>query len=240
MRRHLFRAALVTVALLSSAAAAAAQTADEIVAKNLEAKGGVQRLRETTSIRVSGTLTGPAGKGTTVSMSKRPNMFRREVDVAGQKMTQGYDGTTLWMASNGMPAQEMPAGPHTEGLKRGSADVFDSPFVDWQQKGHRFEYKGTVTEGGKEYHHLLFLPKDGPPTDYYIDPATWLEAKTVIEDAASKAKVETRMTDYRTVDGRTIPFVMTHIVNGSQVGQVRLDRVEFNVPLDDALFRMSK
>ena len=57
--------------------AAAAQTLDEIVAKNLEAKGGVERLRETSSMRLTGTVTQQGMKGTTVTLSKRPNMFRR-------------------------------------------------------------------------------------------------------------------------------------------------------------------
>ena len=34
-----------------------AQTADEIVARNIEAKGGAARLKETTSVRTSGTGT---------------------------------------------------------------------------------------------------------------------------------------------------------------------------------------
>ena len=233
------RAAVMCGALLTLAPVASAQTAEEIVAKNLEAKGGVQLLRDTNSVRISGTITGPAGKGTTISMSKRPNMFRREMTVGGQRMMQGFDGTTMWMGMSGMPAQEMPPGPQTEALKRTAGD-FDSAFIDWQTKGHKIEYKGKVTEGAKEYHHLSLIQKDGPTIEYYIDPTTWLEAKTVIEDIGSKGKMETRMTDYRKIEGRMIPFVTTNVLNGNQVAQVRIDRVEFNVPLEDTLFKMPK
>ena len=238
MRWKLSRASLVCLALLSFPAGAWAQTVDEIVAKNLEAKGGLARLRETTSVRITGTMTMAGAKGATVTMSKRPNLFRREMEVGGQKMVQGFDGTTLWMRMGTMGAQEMPPGPQTDALKR-NVD-FDAAFIDWQKKGHQIDFKGKVTEGGREYYHLAFTPKDGPPIDYYIDPATGLEAKTVMEDPATKGKMETRLTDYRTIDGRMIPFVMTNLLNGSQVAQIRLERVEFNVPLDDALFRMPK
>ncbi len=238
MRCHLSRASLVCVALFSVAPAAAVQTVDEIVAQNLEAKGGVQLLSGTTSVRITGTMTTPAGRGTTVTLSKRPNLFRREVQLGGQKIVQGFDGATLWMQSGTMAAQEMPAGPQTEAIKRNLE--FDPAFLDWQKRGHKLDYKGKVTDGGKEFHRLVFTQKDGPPMDYYIDPATGLEAKTVIEDPAAKGKTETRFTDYRTVEGRMIPFVMTQVINGAQVAQIRLDRVEFNVPLDDALFRMPK
>ena len=239
MRCLFLRPAVLCGALLTLAPMASAQTAEEIVAKNLEAKGGLQLLRETNSVRISGTITGPAGKGTTVSMSKRPNWFRREMNIGGQRMMQGYDGTTLWMGMSGMPSQEMPAGPQAEALKRTGGD-FDSAFIDWQAKGHKIEYKGKVTEGAKELHRLSVIQKDGPTIDYYIDPTTWLEARTVMEDIASKGKMETRLSDYRKVEGRMIPFVMTNVLNGTQVAQIRVDRIEFNVPLDDTLFKMPK
>jgi outer membrane lipoprotein-sorting protein len=239
MRRRFQSAALVCIAFLSTVALASAQTAEEIIAKNLEAKGGVQLLRGTNTVRVTGTITSPAGKGTVVTLSKRPTMFRREMDISGQKMVQGYDGTTLWMSLPSMAAQEMPPGPQAEALKRNGGD-FDSAFLGWKEKGHTVEFKGKVNEGGKEFHHLVLTQKDGPPLEYYIDSVTGLEAKTLMQDPTSKARIETRLTDYRTVDGRTVPFVMTTVVNGSQVAQIRLDRIEFNVPLDDALFRMPK
>lgn len=240
MRRLFQRAALVSGALLSAVSLASAQTVDEIVAKNLEAKGGVQKLRETSSVRLSGVMTLQGARGTTVTMSKRPTSFRREVDINGQKMVQAYDGTTMWIAPAGMPAQEMPPGPQTELLKRNVE--FDAQFLDWQQKGHKIEYRGKITEAGKEFHHLAFIPKAGPPIDYFLDPETGLESKTVmtIEEPGGKGKMETRFTDYRNIDGRMIPFVMTNVLNGKQVAQIRLDRVEFNIPLDDALFKMPK
>ena len=61
-----------------------------------------------------------------------------------------------------------------------------------------------------------------------------------MKDPGMQGKMETRFTDYRTIEGRTMPFVMTNIVDGKQVAQVRLERVEFNIPLDDALFKLPK
>ena len=238
--RWLFpRLSLVCAGLLSFAAVSSAQTAEEIVAKNLEAKGGVQLLRDTHSVRVTGTITGPGGKHSTVSMSKRPNLFRHEMTVADNKIVQGFDGTTPWIANRGMAPQVVPPGPQAEAIKQRGGE-FDSPFLDWQQKGHTIEYKGRVADGGKDYHRLVFVRKEAPPTDYYIDPTTWLEAKIVVEDPASKGKMETRFTDYRNVDGRMVPFVVTNLLNGTQVAQIRFERIEFNVPLDDALFRIPK
>jgi outer membrane lipoprotein-sorting protein len=232
----------VCAALACGAPASWAQTAEEVIAKNLEAKGGIERLRDTTTVRVTGTITQQGLKGTMLNISKRPNLFRREMDLGGQKMIQGFDGTTLWMQRSGLPPQEMPPGPQTEMLKQ---DVsFDPPFLDWQQKGHTIHYKERFHEKGKDYDVLTFTPKDRPPVEYYIDAKTGLEARTLMTmddpGGGGKARLETRFTDYREVDGRMIPFVTTNLVNGTVVAQVRLDKIEFNVPLDDSVFRMPK
>ena len=234
------RSLAIAAAALVLSVPAYAQTVDDIVAKNLEAKGGVQRLRETTSVRLTGVVTLQGQTGPTLTVSKRPNMRRNEITIGGQKLVQGYDGTTLWMQTPGAPPQELPSGPQADMMKRNFE--FDSAFLDWQKKGHKIELKEKVTEGGKELFHLILTQRDAPPLHYYLDAATGLEVKTVMEidDPAVKGKMETRFSDYRAIEGRMVPFTMTQTLNGEQVAQMRLDKVEFNVPLEDTLFKMSK
>jgi hypothetical protein len=119
---------------------------------------------------------------------------------------------------------------------------FDSAFLDWQQKGHAIELKGKVTEAGKELIHLVLTQRGAPPLHYYLDATTGLEVKTVmdIEDPTVKGQMETRFSDYRNIDGRMIPFAMTQTLNGAPVAQIKLERIEFNVPLEDALFKLPK
>jgi outer membrane lipoprotein-sorting protein len=240
MGRLLPSVARAALALLIATPVATAQTEDAIVAKIIEAKGGLEKLKGTNSVRMAGTATMQGTPVPIVSVSKRPNLMRNEMEVAGQKMVQGFDGTTMWVAMAGMPAQELPPGPQTEMLKSNSQ--FDSVFIDWKEKGHKIELKGSESDGGKELHHLIVKPKEGPVVHYYIDAATGLETKTVmeIEDPTMKGQLETRMSDYRNVDGRMIPFVMTRFLNGSPIGDMKFDKVEFNVPLDDTLFKMPK
>ena len=240
MFRCISRVALAGATAVLIGVPAAAQTVDEIVAKNLEAKGGVARLRETNTMRITGTATMQGMKSSTVTLSKRPNLMRREIELQGKRIIQGFDGNTFWMAIPDMPPQEMPPGPQTDMLRR-NAD-FDSVFLDWEKKGHKLEFKGKVNEKGREFFHLVLTPKNGPAVNYYLDVETGLEAKTVIEidDPNAKDSLETRFSDYRNVDGRMIPFSMNQTLNGTPMAQVRWEKVEFNVPLDDALFRMPR
>jgi outer membrane lipoprotein-sorting protein len=238
MRLPLLRAATVLLAVLA-AAPVSAQTADEIVARNIAAKGGESVLKSTTTVRTTGTGSVQGAQVTVTTSSKRPYFMRNEMALGEQKMIQGFDGETLWMSAAGMPAQALPKGPQTDALKQSSQ--IDSPLLDYKAKGTRIELGEPMAVDGKRLHHLVVTPKSGPVMHYYVDPDTHLEARMVmtVEDP-QKMTMEMRFSDYKTVEGRTMPFTVTQFVNGNQVGQMKFEKVEFNVPLDDSIFRMPK
>jgi len=238
--RSNWRISTLVVTALAVAAPVMAQTADEIVARNIEAKGGADMLKNTTSVRTSGTGTMQGQEVTITTSTKRPFFMRNEMTLAGQKIVQAFDGETLWMAAGDMPPQALPKGPQTAALKQSSQ--IDSPLLDYKAKGTTIELGDPRTENGKRLHHLVVKPKTGPVMHYYIDPDTNLERSMAmdVEDNGQKMSMEMRFSDYRTVDGRTMPFTVTQFVNGNELGQMKFDKVEFNVPLDDSLFRIPK
>lgn len=226
--------------LVLSATVAHAQTVDEIIARNIAAKGGAELLAATNSVRTVGTGTMQGAEVTVTSSTKRPFFVRNEMEMAGLKRVQGFDGTNLWIAMGNMPAKSIPPGPQTEALKTSSQ--IDSPLLNYKAKGTKIQLGEPETEDGRKLHHLIVTPKTGPTMHYYIDAETNLESKMVIEagEGGQNATMELRFSDYKTVDGRTVPFTTTQYVNGNQVVQMRLQKVEFNIPLDESLFRMPK
>jgi len=240
MRRSLSCAAALAVALVFVAPAAHAQTLDEIIAKNIQAKGGVEKLKETTSVRMTGLATLQGMDVPITSSVKRPYYMNNVMEMQGQKMVQGFDGTTMWMSMAGMPAQEIPAGPQVDAMKQNS--TFDPIFLDYKTKGHQVELVGKETDGDKAVHHLIVKTKEGLTFHYYLDSATGLETKftTSVDAQGQKMQIETRLSDYRTVDGRTLPFKIAQIVNGTTAVNLKYDKIEFNVPMDDAMFKMPK
>ena len=240
VRVSVTRTAVLTLALGLTAGAAQAQSVDEIVSRNIEAKGGAALLAATTSVRTVGTGTMQGAAVTVSSVSKRPSFFRNEMEMGGQKLVQGFDGTTLWVAAGNMPPQALPPGPQTESLKHSSQ--IDSPLLNYKEKGTKIDLGEPLTESGRTYHHLIVTPRTGPAMHYYIDSATNLESKMIIdvEDGGQKMKMEMRFSNFKAIDGRTVPFTVSQYVNGKEVGQMHFERVEFNVPLDDSIFRMPK
>jgi outer membrane lipoprotein-sorting protein len=239
---RLLLSASAVSALLVTVAALQGQTlsVDEIIAKNISARGGVETLKGTTSVRTTGKGVMQGAEMTVSSVNKRPYFFRNESSLPGQKRILAFDGENLWMALGDMPPQLLPPGPQLEAMKQTSQ--IDSPLLDYKAKGTRIELGQPLAEEGRTLHHLIVTPKGAPAMHYYIDAVTNLEAKMVIEveENGQTTKMEMRFSDFTNVQGRQVPFTVTQFVNGKQAAQVKYSSVEFNVPVDDSLFRMPK
>src|SRR6516162_3815926 len=81
--------------LIMAAPAAFAYTATELAAKNVAAKGGIDKVNAIQSLRLSGKL---LVNGDTIELAytmlvKRPGAIRYEAQLQGLTQVQAYDGT---------------------------------------------------------------------------------------------------------------------------------------------------
>ena len=84
--------------ILCLTAVASAQTAEELVAKNLQARGGVDKIKAVNTLK----MTGKAYVGIDADVSqenKRPDMIRQGFTVQGMTQIQAYDGKVGWQIS---------------------------------------------------------------------------------------------------------------------------------------------
>lgn len=240
MRRSLTLAAAV-LAALTVAVPSYGQTVDEIVAKNLKAKGGAEKWKSVSSVRMTGRITLQGKELPMVVYAKRPNMSRQEFTIQDRKIVQAFDGATPWMINpmTGDTPQEIP-GPQAD-LARSDAD-FDGALMDYKAKGHVVELVGKEKVGTADVYHLKITKKGGHVQDIYLDAESGIELKTTTEmpGGGMKQTLETEMSDYKAIDGIMIPHTIKQSLNGMPVAQMTIEKVEFNAPLDDALFRMPK
>lgn len=242
MRRP-FQLAGIAVTLLWWSSLAHAQTVDDIVAANIKSKGGTAKIKATTTVRMTGSvvardMNGRDLSGTLTMVAKRPNLMRRDATVNGQRFINAFDGTSLWMAIGTMPAQELPG---TQAAYARQDAEFDSVFVDYKEKGFVIELIGKEKLDGADVYHLKVARKGGPPRDFYLDAVTGLEKKIVVSVQSPDGSPVTSVTefsDYRTVDGCLVPFVLKQRQNGTLISTTTLDQIEFNVPVEDSYFKM--
>src|SRR5690349_20056173 len=73
-----------------------AQTAEELVAKNLEAKGGVPAIKALTTLRMTGKFLQGTFNAPTITETKAPDLMRQSLTIQGMTAVQAYDGKAAW------------------------------------------------------------------------------------------------------------------------------------------------
>jgi outer membrane lipoprotein-sorting protein len=215
-----------------------AASIDEIVQKYLTAKGGADKLRAVQSVKTTGHVKAPGGEVTITSYAKRPNMMRRETTRQGQTAIVAVDGKTVWALNplRGPQPQEV-TGAQAEAALQDAGD-FDSMLLDYKQKGYTLELVGLDTSGGIATYHLKIV-RNGRPQDLYLNAETMLESRMTvdIDQAGRKGLASIEFSNYKPVEGIMVPFTIRQSYDGQLLGEVVYDTIQFNLPVDDALFK---
>lgn len=247
-RRSLFISFLMASSFLLPAGATSAvqATADEIIEKHLAAVGGRDALSKLTSRRGTGTLTigTPNGDltGPVELLAKAPNKVRVliSLDLTAMGMSdkmvieQKFDGTAAWMLNSMQGDQEI-KGNQLDNMR---SNAFPTPLLTYKTSGATAELMPRENLNGKSVLVILFTPKTGSPARMYFDPESFLLLRTratINSPETGDLEQTSDVSDYRTVDGIKWPF---QVVNSStmQTITIKLDKIEHNVAIDDAVF----
>jgi outer membrane lipoprotein-sorting protein len=233
---------LAAALLMSLSVFAADLTVDEILAKNVEARGGAEKLKALKSFKATGKLSLPGGmEAPLVVTQKRPNMMRLDFTFQGMTGTQAFDGTNGWML---MPflgkkdAEPMPA----EAVKEFKIQAdFDGPLDNYKEKGHTVELLGKADIEGTSAYKLKLTTKEGTESVRYIDADSFLEIRSEAKMKIQGQEVESETTigNYQEIGGMLFPMSMESKPKGAQAGQsITLEKIELNVDLGDDTFKM--
>jgi hypothetical protein len=216
------------------------QNAEELVNKNIQAKGGIEKIKAIKSIRLTGKLNGGGGfTAATLQENERPNLVRETFSLQGMTAVTAYDGTTGW--------QIQPFGGHKDPEFMGEDDLkdllldadFDGPLVDFKEKGNTVEFLGHDVVDGDDALRLKVTLKDGDIVYYYLDPDTFLEIRKEVQEfvRGSVRESVTEMGSYKPVAGVMYPYSISQGSKANPAAQTTtIEKIEVNVPIDKADF----
>ena len=228
-------------------------TVDEIIAKNLQAKGGAEKWQAVKSVKMTGKMTAQGTEMPLTVYAMRPNFNRQEITMAAGKAIQAFDGTNAWVVNPmlGIDTPQQVPGPAAEHAKN-SAD-FDGALINYKAKGNIIEFVGMEKLDLKllgmekpdlrDVFHLKVTAKGGPVQHYLLDADTGLELRTSTEldlGNGQKQTLTTAMSDYKAVNGIMLPHTVIQTAGDRPVLQWKISTVEFNSVPDDSIFRMPK
>jgi outer membrane lipoprotein-sorting protein len=239
MRRNLL-AGLVATAVV--AAPAVAQTVDDIVAKHVDAMGGLQKIKAVQTLRITGRMAaGPGIEAPFTLEQKRPNLMRMDFTLQGITGSQAFDGKAAWMVMpfGGSPTPQQMS-PDDAKLVEEQADM-DGPLVDYKAKGHSVELLGKEQVEGADTYKLKVTKKDGTVSVFYLDADSFLaikqEGKRMMR--GTEMEGETVFGDYKEVAGLMYPHSIDSGAKGRPNRQkLTIETIEINIPIDDARFKM--
>ncbi|NPT60320.1 LolA-like protein [Paraburkholderia elongata] len=219
-------------------------SADQIVEKNVAARGGLDAWRKVQTMVWVGhvdSANSPARDLPFILALKRPNKTRFEITVLNQKTVRVFDGREGWKASpSGMGSGNLR--PYTMDELKSAHDeqVIDGLLIDHQAKGIDVTLDGTDKVDGHDAYRLAAKLPSGLIRHVWVDAKTFLDVKYDRKARSARGEpvtVEVSYSDYKNIDGLQVPYT---IESGTAASGTRdkltIDKVSLNPPLDDVIF----
>lgn len=229
----------LALAVFMSAATLNAQTADEIVAKHIDAIGGKEKLKGVKSIRMEGNINVMGNEAPMVVTVLDGKGYKSEVDFQGQSIINAMNDKGGWMVNPMMGSSEPQALPD-EQYKLSKEQIYTGgAFLDYAAKGTKVELAGKEGNAFK----LNVTSADGAKTTYFLDPTTYYITKIVkVADMGGQSgELSINFSDYKKTDfGNVIPYTMETTLPQGFSFTSSIKKVEVNKDVDPKIFEMPK
>jgi hypothetical protein len=235
-------ALIVLIALCCFAGLSHSQTADELIAKNIQARGGIEKIHAIHNIRMTGKFEGGGGFTASVGQeNERPNLIRQTFSLQGMTAVHAYDGTAGW--------QIQPFGGKKDPELMGEDDLrdllldadLDGPLVDYRSKESTVEFLGHDVVDGDDALRLKVTLKNGDIIYDYLDPDTFIEIRREIQQFI-RGSVRDRVVglgSYKPVNGVMFPFSISQGTKNHPDEQTStIQKIEANVTIDPVDFAL--
>jgi hypothetical protein len=236
------RHCLLLAFILTSGSVLQAQTADEIIAKYLDAIGGTEKLKGVSSVRMelsidvmgnasSGVLTVLNGKG-----------YRNESEFNGDKIIEVATDKSGWIL-NPFAGMADP-GPMPETQYKASVNrIYAVPLLGYAARGDKAELVGQEKIGEVNAYKIKVTGKDNSVTTHYFDPTTYYLIQSVnsTEFGGQTIEMKVSYSDQKKTDyGWVIPYTSTLDFGGQFSLTTKVTKVDVNTTVDPAIFEMKK
>lgn len=239
-------------------------TVAEIIARNADARGGIEAWRAIAGLSEVGRMeTVPlnvisgahkqradahAKKIDAVARDRaipftlhmqRPHKMYLEIQYNGATAIQVFDGVQGWTVTptpNGAVAVKY--APQTARATAAQQDL-DGPLIDSAAKGTKVALEGVELVDGRNTYRLALTLRDGLERHLWIDTENFLDIKidgTRIV-AGTPWPVETYFSGYKMVHGLQIPHILDTAIGGARTTErIVIDHITLNPVLSETLF----
>lgn len=224
-----------TIVLLSTPIFSQESTAEVILTKHINARGGAEKMKGIETLRLRGgqSLSPAPMELPIVIEHQRPNLQRVELTVQGMTRVTTFNGKEGWIKTPWAADKE--AQPLKPEETRALAETdFDTPYLDWKSRGWNTEYMGRFNFEGRNVHRVKLTVSNTETIIGSFDANNFqeLHREHILRDLGNEIILLSTFDDYRSIDGISFPFFILHRASG-RGRQIKLfiDRIEVNPKL---------
>jgi len=209
---------------------------DEILQRYEQALGGKEAIDALTSQRMKGTFQIRNMVGSIEGWSKKPNKTLVVIEFPRiGTLKKGFDGETRWVQT---PAGTVSDSSPQEiaGLER-DAEVYSARNIKSLFEKLKLENKAKLN--GRDMNVIEGKPAKGPAEKLFFDVENGLLVRWDMarrQEGRGTVFVKVHLDDYKEVGGLKVPFKVRFNFESFTL-LVQVNELEYNVPIDDALFR---
>jgi len=229
---------LALLAVIMVASVCSAQSLDEIANKYYAATG-IEKLEKAQTIIMQGTASQMGMDIPITIMGKKPDMVKMVQEFNGMEIIIAYDGVKGFMVNPLTGASdpvEMTA-EQLSGVKE--YNVFKDSFMEAYKAG-RVKLEGEEAVEGKPAYKLSVTSESGTTTTSYIDKESYLVVKTAqtVSQMGQEMLVESYVREYKEINGVKFGTKIAQFVEGSEMGGMTFEKIEFDTPIEDSVFKL--
>ncbi|MCU0376884.1 MAG: outer membrane lipoprotein-sorting protein [Bacteroidales bacterium] len=214
-----------------------AQSVDEILKEHFAASGQ-DNILKLNAQKLSGKMIQSGIEIPMIQMSKRPAKVRVEGTFQGLTFIQTYNGKEGWSLNpfTGVTDPQQMTEDDLKGMHY-QADM-DGMLWNWSEKGYIVTFEGKEDMEGTSCFKLKLATKEGDSFTFYIDSDSYilLRTNTKMKIMGNETESDTYYSNYSIIEGIAVPQKIETKMKDQLMGTIVIEKVEFNIELDDALF----
>ena len=218
-------------------------TVDNIIQKNIDARGGAEKWTNLKTIYMEGTYTSFSEPKPFKVWRQRPDLYRFDSNRIGQDVIHVYDGENAWWSNPLMgPQFEKPQVIPSKGnLDKVTLRerFFEPVFWNYQEKSNQVVLEGREIFDDKDSYKLKVTLADSSIEFWYIDTKTFLVNAMTGDtyDFGLKNHLDVYFSEYTDVEGIKFPFLIESEY-GQRYRTMEVEKLEINKEIDPAVFKM--
>ena len=231
---------IIVLFAFSSVTTINAQTADEIIAKHIDAIGGKVKLAQINSVYIESTTEAMGNESRTKTYIVNGKDYRNESEFGGQSMVQVVTDKGGWTI---MPfsGSSDPTAMNDEDYKSAADAIYaGDPLINYAVNGGKVELQGQEKINDVNAYKIKYTNKYGTEITFYVDPSTWYIIESVKQGnmMGQPVTVTTTYSNYQKTDfGMLMPYTINVDTEQFQM-KMTTNKVEVNKDINPKIFDM--